>query len=87
MIGTPICRTAALIASTASPSAAPGARLNDIVTAGNWLWWLIDSGCTGIVLQCTKVDSGTAWPVDDLTYSLSSVVGSPAIAGGTSMIR
>ena len=37
VIGTPICRIAALIASTAWPSAAPGARLNEIVTAGNWL--------------------------------------------------
>ena len=67
VIGTPICRTAALIASTAWPSAAPCARLNEIVTAGNWLWWLIDSGCTGTVDHFTKVDSGTAWPVLDFT--------------------
>ena len=51
VIGTPISRIAALIASTASPSAAPGARLKEIVTAGNWLWWLIDSGCTGAVVH------------------------------------
>ncbi len=30
------------IALTASPSATPGARLNDSVTAGNCPWWLID---------------------------------------------
>ena len=35
----------AWISSTASPSATPGARLNDSVTAGNWPWWLTDSGC------------------------------------------
>ena len=63
----PIFAIAALIASTAWPSAAPGARLNEMVTAGNWLWWLIDSGCTGRVLHFTKVDSGTDWPVLDFT--------------------
>ena len=31
-------------AATASPSAVPGARLNEIVTAGNWPWWLMVSG-------------------------------------------
>src|SRR5690348_18020633 len=33
-----------LIRSTASPSATPGARLNESVTAGNWPWWLTVSG-------------------------------------------
>ena len=36
--GLPICVSAALIASTAWPSATPCGRLNDSVTAGNWLW-------------------------------------------------
>ena len=30
--------------STASPSDTPGARLNEIVTAGNWPWRLMTSG-------------------------------------------
>ncbi len=34
-------------ASVAWPSATPCARLKLIVTAGNWPWWLIDSGRTG----------------------------------------
>jgi hypothetical protein len=34
----------ALIADTASPRAAPCARLKLMVTDGNMLWWLIDSG-------------------------------------------
>ena len=40
----PSSRCAVSIASTASPSDAPGARLNDIVTAGNCPAWLITSG-------------------------------------------
>ena len=33
-----------LICSTAAPSEAPGARLKESVTMGNWLWWLIVIG-------------------------------------------
>ncbi len=39
--------------STAAPSDAPGARLNDSVTTGNWLWWLIVIG-DGISEAVTK---------------------------------
>src|SRR5438034_775912 len=42
--GRPISRAAPLMASTASPSEAPGARLNEIVTAGNWPWCAITRG-------------------------------------------
>mgnify|MGYP003694171533 CR=1 FL=1 len=35
LAGIPISRSASLIASTASPSEAPGARLNDTVVDGN----------------------------------------------------
>src|SRR5499427_4896359 len=42
--GTPISRSAARIAFTASPSDAPGARLKEIVAAGNWPRWLIARG-------------------------------------------
>ena len=38
LAGKPISRSAAAMASTASPSDAPGARLNDSVTAGNCPW-------------------------------------------------
>ena len=41
-----------------------GARLKLIVTAGNWPWWLIDSGRIGIVVQCATAESGTMPPVD-----------------------
>ncbi|KAG1433957.1 hypothetical protein G6F55_014626 [Rhizopus delemar] len=40
--GKPISASAAMMASTALDSDAPGARLNEMVTAGNWPWWLID---------------------------------------------
>src|ERR1039458_7769193 len=33
-----------LIWSTAAPSDAPGARLKERVTTGNWLWWLMVIG-------------------------------------------
>src|ERR1700749_261404 len=34
---------ALLMSSSAWPSEALGARLNETVTEGNWPWWLIDS--------------------------------------------
>ena len=44
LAGRPISFSAFLIASTAAPSEAPGARLNEIVVAGNWPIWLTASG-------------------------------------------
>ena len=55
------------ICATASPRDAPRARLNEIVTAGNWLWWLLASGATGTVSSLTRVDSGTAVPLVPFT--------------------
>jgi hypothetical protein len=46
-------------ASVACPRAVSGARLKLIVIAGNWPWWLIESGRTGTLLQVAKADSGT----------------------------
>ena len=54
------------MALTAWPIAVPGARLNEIVTDGNWPWWLITSGATFTTLS-TSVDNGTCCPLDDLT--------------------
>ncbi len=51
----------ALIASTAWPSAAPGARLNDSVIAGNCPWWLTESG-SSVVVKCANELSGTWAP-------------------------
>ena len=54
------------IFAVASPSAVPGARLNDTVTACSWPTWLIE---VGPIERCTvaKLDSGTSAPVDERT--------------------
>src|SRR5271157_5476653 len=49
-----------LTASTASPNEAPGARLNDSVTTGNWPWWFTVIG-TDVISTRLKALSGT-WP-------------------------
>ena len=40
------CRSCSAVrtAATASPSEMPGATLNEMVVAGNWPRWLIESG-------------------------------------------
>jgi hypothetical protein len=53
-----------LIASTASPSEAPGARLNETDTAGNWPRWLIDSGAV-CSTTLAMAPSGTCPVVDN----------------------
>ena len=50
------------IRAVASPSALPGARLKDTVTACNCPTWLIDVGPT-VRLTLVKDDSGTKAPV------------------------
>ncbi len=52
-----------LIGRRGLPSATPWPRLKLIVTAGNWPWWLIDSGRIGSVDQCATAESGTMPPV------------------------
>ena len=39
-----------------------GARLKLIVTAGNWPWWLITSGCSARSILVTA-ESGTCAPL------------------------
>ena len=58
-----------------------------MVIAGNWPWWLIDSGWIGVVVHLAKADSGT-WPpvVGDRRKIWSRVAGSPCSDGSTSMI-
>ncbi len=54
-------RSMSRIASVASPIAKPGARLNEMVTAGCWPWWLISSGPT-CVTRLVTADSGIDVP-------------------------
>ncbi len=58
--GMPSARREASMASTASPSEVPGVRLNEMVTAGNWPWWLTTRGL-GRSSKDVNVESGT-WP-------------------------
>ena len=63
----------------------PGARLKLMVIAGNWPWWLIDSGWTGVVVHVAKVDSGTSLAGRRrLDIELVERVGSPCRLGRTS---
>src|ERR1051326_575391 len=50
--------TALFTASTASPSAALGARLNENVITGNWPWWLMVMGAA-IICSLLNAASGT----------------------------
>src|SRR3546814_20154727 len=65
------------IALTACPSATPGARLNEMVTAGNWPWWLMDKYPVFDVSTVTKLDKGTCFPESgEVIYSLLNRFGS-----------
>ena len=63
--------------STAAPSDAPGARLKDSVTTGNWLWWLMAIG-DGISVARTNERSGAgaiaAAPVSAVLVPASAMV-------------
>src|SRR5579884_930254 len=59
------------MALTALPSETPGARLNDMVAAGNCPWWLMVSGVLVRSMLAIEV-SGTSAP--------PAVVGAPALA-------
>ena len=50
-------------AVVAGPERDPVARLKLMVIAGNWPWWLIDSGGTGLVVHLAKALKGTICPV------------------------
>ena len=57
LAGRPMSRCAASTAFTASPSDAPGARLKEIVAAGNWPMRLTTSGAARSVTRASA-DSG-----------------------------
>ena len=60
LAGTPRSPSTLWIAVTASPSDLPGARLNEIVIAGNCPWWLIDREVVDDP-SFVKALSGTSW--------------------------
>jgi len=67
------------------PSAMPGARLKESVTAGNCPWWLTERLVLE-VLNLAKLESGTILPAEDLTKIFSSAEGSSKSRGETSRI-
>ncbi|MNV92559.1 hypothetical protein D3C71_1871730 [compost metagenome] len=72
--GMPICCCTCSITLTASPSEAPWARLNDMVTAGNWPMWEIAS-CAWRCSIRASADSRTWPPSVALTWIDSSACG------------
>ena len=54
------------MALVASPNEASGARLKEIVTTGNWPWWLTDNGAERDS-KCVNALSGTAAPLSAVT--------------------
>src|SRR5688500_6253170 len=73
---------AASICATASPSATPGARLNEMVTDGSCPVWPTLSG-PALVVTLATVFSGTSLPDDDRTYSSDMAAGSCWNSGAT----
>ena len=67
MAGSPIAARAASICSTASPSDAPAARLNDTVAAGNWPMWLTISGAARVSTRAMP-ESGVCRPSEVATW-------------------
>ena len=54
----------------AVPNEARGARLKEMVTAGNWPWWVIVSGTVATVAD-VNVSSGTAFAGVELVVRLA----------------
>jgi hypothetical protein len=72
-----------LDASTASPSETPGSRLKEIVTEGNWPWWLTVRAWVLRLMRAT-VSSGTSLPLLARTCSRARMAGSAWNSGATS---
>src|ERR1700761_5824603 len=57
------------MSSMAVPSEALGARLNEMVTLGNWPWWLMESDSV-VGVAVAKVPSGTAFADEEAVRAL-----------------
>ena len=71
--------------ATASPSATPGARLNEMMTDGSWAMWLTVSD-VGLSLRLATVSSGTSAPVGVRTWMRRSTSLVSAYFGSASRI-
>ena len=82
-------RSIAWIAVTASPSAKPGARLNEIVTAGCWPWWLTSSGPTdgtGMVTADSGIDCPAGMPLPVMPPPGPAAVPVVGLGAGTAAV-
>ncbi|MNV22477.1 hypothetical protein D3C71_1134520 [compost metagenome] len=82
-VGRPIAARAPSMACTASPSDAPGARLNENVTAGNWPTWLINR-CAGRCSMRAMPFNGTCLPSGPATCRRAMASGPKATSGRAS---
>ncbi len=80
-----VSRASCSTRATASPSATPGAMLNDSVTDGSCPMWFTDCGPT-LCFVVTTAESGTSFPPGACTYSIESAAGSCWYCGATCMI-
>ncbi len=75
--GSAISFSACWIAFVASPSDAPGARLNDSVTTGNCPWWFTASEAFMALIRVNaEIGTGAPLVVTDVPFA----VGAPAFA-------
>jgi len=65
------------MASTPSPSEAPGARLNDTVVAGNCPRWLITSGPVVFEKRVTALRGTCTCGVAMVEFAVAAVVATP----------
>ncbi len=86
LCGRPRSCIAALIATTASPSATPGARLNDSVTDGNWPWWFT-ARLVGVGSKWVKALSGTCVPSAERMNRSRRISGCCQYWGATSITK
>src|SRR5712691_7184911 len=78
-------RTALFTRSAAWPSEKPGAKLNEIVTAGSCPKWFTDNGPT-VRATFATVSSGTSGPCEERTYSFDNASGERWYSGAISVI-
>src|SRR5215472_13850766 len=67
------------MALTASPSDAPGARLNEMVAAGNWPWWLMVRGALVRSILAIEVNGTSEPPAVLATPALANCAAVPLV--------
>src|SRR5664279_1808885 len=84
VVGTPMRASSSSIARVACDSETSGGRLNEIVDATNWPWWLTPSAVL-VGPKEANSDSGTCVPLVELTYTVCSASGDCQNSGAASI--